>query len=175
MSINRSSYAIGTLIKITTPQNNFYRYQNFYQEDNGIFNFNLEEYRYLPIYYDPPNRNITADNQDVQIKIPLTPTTIQVTLANDFFRYSTADAFVLPVDFPSSPAIAQDKLVISSYQIVDSDSDGGIILIAQSPFNAVNGNFPNLVYISGRNTGLLNGIAPIGYIPEVPQGNAINL
>jgi hypothetical protein len=167
MSFNKSNYSIGTLFRLVTPSNLTLRYQNFFTDNSGVFLFNSESYNYLPIAYDPPNRNITGNNQDVQIALPLLPEIINILIGNNYFKYSVIDAYIISLDFPVTPVLSQDRLVISSYQITDSGDSGGVILIAQSPFNAVNGQFPRLVYTTGLGN-ISNDIAPIGYLPELP-------
>jgi hypothetical protein len=171
MVFTRSDYIIGHLFKLTTSEGATYRIQNFWSDNNGVFVFNSEDYQYLPVTYDPPQRNITGNNQDTELALPLSPTLVNLLIANNYFRYSILEAFIISQDFPVTPVIAQDKLVITSYQLVDSQDTGGLVLICQAPFNAINGEVPRLTYTTIRQ----GEPVLIGTVPEVPLSPPGNL
>jgi hypothetical protein len=166
---NQSSLIVGTFFKLVTVEGVTFNFQNFWRDDQGVYVYAGEDYNFLPIEYNPPERNITLDNAETQINLPVTTEIISILEANNYFIEAIVEIYIMLQGFPSVPLIAQDKAMISSYSIQDSkESDSGALtLIISSPFNAVGGNFPNLIYT----TGFVGSSNIIGYIPEVPVSN----
>jgi hypothetical protein len=166
---DRSENIVGIFLKLTSIEGTVYRFQNFLKDMDFIYE--NDEYEFLPMEYNPPERNITLDNTETSLTIPAIPLIVGVLESNNFFINALIESFVILRGFPSIPVISEDKQVITGYQIKDiEDGTGGISLNIASPFNTVNGRFPNIFYSTGFGS-LANQI--IGYIPEVPLNNSV--
>lgn len=173
LEANQTRLIVGTLFKVTTIEGVSFYFQNFFKDNNGIFTYDLEDYSYLPIDYNPPDRNITLDNFETNITIPAIPIIINLLNAYNYFLDAIVDIKIMLQGFPTTPLIASDKAVISSYSIQDSEKgSGGVTLVVQSPDNAVNSSFPNTFYFTGVSN---QGLNLVGYIPNVPISNNVGL
>jgi hypothetical protein len=171
--LNQSQLIVGTLFKLETVENVTFRFQNFFKDNGGIFIYGLEEYSYLPIDYNPPEKNINLDNFENNITIPAIPLVINLLDAYDYFLDAVVDIKIMLQGFPTTPLIASDRCVISSYSIQDSqEGSGGVSLVIQAPDNAVNSSFPNTFYFTGFSN---QGLNLTGYIPNVPISNNVGL
>jgi hypothetical protein len=166
---NRTSIIVGTLFKLITLEGVTFTFQNFWIENEGVFTYDGIDYYYLPIDYTPPEKNITLDNTETEINLPVTPAIVAILEANNYFIQSLIEIFTMLQGFPTVPLLPADKATVSSYSIRDDkEGGGGLTLIISSPFNALTGKVANLIYTTGF-TGT-SGI--IGYIPEVPVSNS---
>jgi len=165
---NKTELIVGVLFKLTTVEGVVFNFQNFWQEDDGVFIYGNEEYLYIPIDYSPPEKNLTLDNAETTINLPITTELISILEANNYFIDAIVEPKIMLQDFPNVPLIADDKATISSYSIQDGEKGGGLSLLISSPFNALGGRIPNLIYT----TGFEGNSTLIGYIPEVPISNS---
>lgn len=167
--VNQTALVVGTFFTLTTVEGVVFNFQNFWStENNGIYTYDSQDYQYLPIEYNPPERNITLDNAETQIVLAVNTDMISILEANNFFINAVVEIFIMLQGFPTVPLIAQDKATISSYSIQDvKEGTGGLALVINSPFNAISGKIPNLIYT----TGFIGNSNIIGYIPEVPVSN----
>lgn len=163
---------VGILFSVETDEGVSFNFQNFFKDNNGVFTYEFTDYNYLPIEYDPPERNTNLDNFENSIALPAIPLIINLLEAYDYFINAVVDTKIILRGFPTIPIIAQDKCVITSYTIQDnSKGSGGVSLVIQAPDNAVNSSFPNLFYFTGFSN---QGMNLVGYIPNVPISNAAN-
>lgn len=171
---NRSRLIVGILFKLETVEGVTFRFQNFFQDNDGVLLFDLEEYQYLSIEYNPPERNISLDNFENQVTLPALPLIISLLEAHNYFLESLVTTKIILQGFPSvPPIISDDKGIISSYNIQDAEKgSGGVTLVIQSPDNAVNNQFPNTFYFAGFSK---EALALTGYLPVVPLSNNANL
>jgi hypothetical protein len=164
---NQSQLLVGTLFSVETFEGVKFYFQNFYK---GTFTYGFDNYEYLPIEYSPPERNINLDNFENQIIIPAIPAIMTLLDAYNYFLDAIVDIKIMLQGFPTTPLLANDRCVISSYSIQDGGGSGGVSLVIQAPDNAVSSSFPNTFYFTGASN---QGLNLVGYIPNVPLSNNV--
>ena len=174
MELNQSRLIVGVLLVIETTTSQVFRFQNFFKDNSGIFNFENHVYNFLPIEYNPPERNINLDNFENTINLPAIPEIINLLESYNFLINASVESKIILQGFPNVPVILDDIAVISSYSIQDGsgDSKPGVSLVLQSPDTAFNNLFPNTFYFTGTSP---TNLDLVGYIPNVPLSNNANL
>lgn len=159
---NKTKIVLGALFKIVTIEGSILTFQNFWQENEGKFLFEDDEYQYLPIEYQPPERNISLDNTEINLVLPVNKVLINLLENYNYFKNAEVQAYLVLDGFPNVPIIAMDRGEITSYQIQESKEGTAINIVISSPFDLTNGRVPNLIYTTNFN----NEFNVIGNIPE---------
>lgn len=158
MQINKTVQNVGLLVKITTPTNVEYFYQNFFQIPYVLSG---KSYVYVPIDFTPPERNLNLDNQSTTVFLPNLPDIRQALEQNNGFRDAIGETKCIFLDNLNATPYAHDLMVVSASGV----SGMQVEITLQSPFSAVAGRFPSVYWTTGTSA---NGLSIVGFVPEVP-------
>jgi hypothetical protein len=158
MQINKTVQNVGLIVKITTPNNVQYFYQNFSKDPYIVSG---KSYVYVPIDFTPPERNLNLDNQSTTVFLPNLPEIRQAVEQNNGFRDAIVETKCIFLDNLNATPYAHDLMVVSASGI----SGMQVEITLQSPFSAVAGRFPSLFWTTGKDE---KGLSIVGFVPEVP-------
>lgn len=165
MESNKTVQRVGVTIRVITPNYTEYYYQNFSKTPYIELG---KEYRYVPINFTPPSRNLNLDNQTATIVLPNLPEIRQELESNNGFRDAIVESkCIFPDNLNASP-YAHDLLIVASSGVAGM----GIEISLKSPFSAITGRFPSLFWTTGVSVA---GLEVVGFVPEVPITASVNL